>query len=1110
MTGPISDTFSLTAQLPSGTTVVEASAGTGKTFAIVGLAARHIAEGLPIDQLLLVTFSRVATAELRERLRDRLAGLVGVGDKAMGGQTRSDTDELARSLASGDAATVALRRDRIRRALSDFDSATVCTTHTFCSRMLDGLGVAGERERGLTLVEEVDDLVDDVAGDVYLKWYSGSQRPPFPFRHASPIARAAVRQPHAIVAPTDAAAGSEPAERVRFVAAVRREVLRRKRMSRIRDYDELQSMLAAVIADPVHGEAACRRIRARYSVVLVDEFQDTDPMQWDILRRCFHGHTTLILVGDPKQSIYKFRGAEVLSYLDAAGAADSRQALGVNWRSDSGLVAALHHLYGGAQLGHRQITVGRVHAAQQDPRIPALTPLRVRYLRRAGHGPLSDSGFPAVAALREAVAADVADDIARLLHDPPEHTDGAAVRPVRPSDVAVLVRTRSTIDLVQSALAARGIASVVGAGNSVFATDSARDWFHLLRAVEQPTRSDRLALVAVGPLIGRTPAELDADTDEVLAQTADLVIELAEILVRAGFAAMYETLCARTDLQARILSTRDGERTMTDIAHLAGLCNRHAVDASAGITLLLRWFLDRLADPRVGDQSEQSRRLDRDAQAVTIMTVHGSKGLEFPIVYVPFGWDAARNPYPATLDLHDGQGRRVIDVGGSEHPDFRRNQNTADAEDAGEELRLFYVAVTRARSHVVAWWAPGHSTAAGPLTRLMFGRAAGGHGLDDPARRGRVPADTELDAAMHDWARSAGGLISVEPAGVIPPIDVDLTTPSQGRRDLQAARWDGTVDHSWRRTSYSAIVGDHHIPAAAVVAEPERFTVDEPDDPDDTGLITSTSQPAPAAAESLMNGLPGGAAFGTVVHEALERIDPAAADLDAEVLTACTHAVTASGLTLDLAQLATAISAVVHTPLSGPDDPDDLELVDLAAITRRDRLAEMEFEFPLAPRAQASALSGIAAVLTEHLPADDLLAGYPDDLRSLPPTDLAGFLTGSIDAVLRVGQRHLVIDYKTNRLGAGDLTVEHYTPAAMAAEMRRSHYPLQALLYSVAVHRFLRWRLAGYRPDTHLGPIKYLFVRAMIGPETPSGRGVFSWSLPPAAVVAVSDLLGGM
>ncbi|MFI9503001.1 UvrD-helicase domain-containing protein [Nocardia sp. NPDC052566] len=1145
------DRFDPIGPLPVGTTVLEASAGTGKTHAIVGLAVRYVAEaGIDVSQLLLVTFSRAATQELRERTRDRFVAVAGALADPVG--ARAHADELIRHLAEADSDEVALRRGRLLTALSDFDAGTIATTHSFCQRMLDELGLAGEHDPGSRMVETVDDLVGTVADDLYLNRYARAE-PPFSLKEAHTLGLAAVRDRHARLVPEgDGLAG----QRVSFAAAVRAETERRKRLAGLRDFDDLLVLLHDVLADPRHGALACRRIRDRYRVALVDEFQDTDPLQWDILRRAFHGHTTLVLVGDPKQAIYAFRGAEVLSYLDAVAHADTRSELTTNWRSDAGLLAALDHLHGGAALGHKDITVYPVAATRPWTRLSGpddlITPLRLRCLPRTGAGPLNKSGFPAVGRVRAKAADDLAADIVRLLesgvlletgaasdgavlepeampgtdpglvHDgltagvaesaratetarPAERTGapGNAQRLIGPGDIAVLVRTRSQIDVVRAALDRVGVASVLAGGTSVFGTSSATDWLWLLRALEQPHRSDRVRLAACTPLLGVTAVDIDSGGADLVGRISAQLRDAARLFARAGFAAVFEKLSAEANLAERLLSIENGERQLTDLRHIAQLLDQVALAESLGLTALTRWLADRVRDPASGSVADRSRRLDRDAAAVQIATVHASKGLEFPIVYLPFAWDSAKNPYPQTLLFHGDDGARVLDVGGQDAPGYAERKLRSESEEAGEELRLLYVALTRAKCQIVAWWAPAITTAASPLHRMILGRPDGG---DAVPPRASVPADAVAAELLSAWGASAPAAISVRAVAGTDDVSIERVRAEPVTGELAAARFTRIMDHEWRRTSYSALTASAHDSFVADSEPEDRGRADEPE----TAALTDIDLVPVQAAPSLMNTLPYGAEFGTVVHGVFERIDLDAADLDAEVRIRCREATEELMPEADPAVLATALLAVLRTPL---------DFGCLADMARRDQLDELEFELPLAggdvAGAHASTLRQIAELLRLHLPADDDLRGYADLLAALDDTALRGYLTGSIDAVLRItdpstgDQRFVIVDYKTNRLGTGDLTVDHYTRPRMAEEMLRSHYPLQALLYSVALHRYLRWRLPTYDPGRHLGGCQYLFVRGMIGPETPTGVGSFDWNPPAALVVALSSLLAG-
>ncbi|MFW0785045.1 UvrD-helicase domain-containing protein [Gordonia sp. CPCC 206044] len=1102
------DAFDITAPLPHGTTVLEASAGTGKTYAIVGLAARFIADGVPIDKLLLVTFSRAATAELRERMRERVRDLVA----ALGAASAHATDDpLVRHLGTGTVEEVSRRRERLTRALSDFDASTIATTHTFCNRMLEALGFLGERDLFYEIVEDVDDLVDEASLDLYLRGYAGVDDPDITPADATAIARDAVRQPAAVLAPSsgpDGVAARVAQRRVRFASRVREIVEERKRLSRLRTYDDLQMILYRIVTDPAIGEDACARIRAAFEAVLVDEFQDTDPQQWEIVRRCFHTHRTLVLVGDPKQSIYGFRGAEVLSYLQAVAHADALRVLGINRRSDGDLVKALGRLFDGAELGDPKIVVHDVDAARPGSRLNGLPPVRLRAFPRRAFPVTGRSGFATVGAVRDRVIADVAADIAGLLGSGTLIETEAGQRPVEPGDIAILVTLNKTIEPLQRHLQQHGVAAVIGSGASVFQTAAARHWLAVLRAIEQPARTDLVRMAALSPLIGWTPERLGTDDGSDITELAAALQGFGRVFADGGFAAMSQRLMSRLSVAERVLATPDGERALTDLIQVSALCNAEVMTSDCGMSSLGEWLADRIAGgARSHRHEDQTRRLDRDTQAVQIMTVHRSKGLQFPIVYVPFAWDGTRNSNRATFTYHD-DGRRCLDVGGKEAPGYRSRWSVCESESAGEELRLLYVALTRAQTQVVLWWAPAYHTRNSAVHRLLFGRTTGSPVVPETFD---VPDDDTIAKVL--WGHeTADGHVRVEPAGDAQGGEVAPSAADGGYGPLDVARFDRVIDQSWRRTSYSAIIagaGHGHTPVLATGSEvAEGLVADEPVDGDATDgpAVGEESETLPGT-PSLMNGMPFGAAFGTLVHETLEYVDTDAPDITEHVRELCLESIGRRMIDVDVDRLTAALVAVLTTPLG---------FGDLWGIPPRDRLAEMEFEFPLASSGSGAAASeravtmaAVADLMDRHLSADDPLADFSARLRELPPQRFTGFLTGSIDSVLRTPDgRFVVVDYKTNRLRAGDLSAEDFGPEAMAGEMMSANYPLQALLYSVALHRYLRWRLPGYQVAEHLGPVQYHFVRGMVGPSTPPGCGVFEWPIPPGLVEDLSDLLG--
>jgi exodeoxyribonuclease V beta subunit len=1117
-------TFDLCGALPQGTTVLEASAGTGKTYTIAGLAARYLAEGVArIDELMLVTFGRAATVELRERVRERLVeSAAGLADPEA---ARRSPDDLLRHLATGTDAEVAQRHRRLATAVASFDAATIATTHGFCHQMLAGLGIAADVDHDVTFAEATGDLVTEVVTDLYVADYGrpDSPEPPIDFPTATQVAADAVGDPAARLEPADAGDETVAGTRHRLAERARQAVARRKRAMRVMDYDDLLVHLRDALLDPDTGEDACARIRTRFRIVLVDEFQDTDPVQWEILERAFHGHCTLVLIGDPKQAIYAFRGADVVTYLLATETASAKATLGMNWRSDRPLVEALRHVMGDVALGDPRILVHQVSAAQGDRTLsgaPVDVPLRIRVVPRAELGVDAKKPIP-VKQVRPFVASDVAADIVRLLSSDAEVVDGGARRPVEPADVAVLVQRNEDGRTVRDALAEVDVPVVLHATTSVFGSRAAREWATLLAALEQPNRNGLVRTAALTDFVGWSAERLATAGDEALDELSGRLRTWAEVLTDRGVAALLETVVATCGLTERVLAREDGERDLTDLRHVGQALHETAGEGHGGVATLVEWLRHRIAEAKGDVDEERSRRLESDAKAVQILTVHRSKGLEFPIVYAPFLWDRYMPKSPEPLRLHDKSQARVLDVGGPTDPGYAERKALHLAEEAGESLRLAYVAMTRARCQVVTYWAPTHNTACAPLHRLLFGERTPDRVLPDSVP---VPTDAEAVERLTGIAAASGGAICVEPARAGEP--APLPPEARSYPDLVVRSFARTLDRAWARTSYSGLTAGLHDPTrgAHVLSEPEAVgTVDEPGVPAGaTGEgVAAPTVAAPTAARALvspMADLPSGAAFGTLVHGILEDLDFTAPDLREHLARACADAGSQRFLGVPAEGLADALMPSLTTPL-GPS-AEGLRLADVAAA---DRLDELGFELPLCggdtPTGEAT-VAHVAELLRRHLPEDDPLAGYADDLGAplLAARRMRGFLTGSIDLVLRVRSdgppRYLVADYKTNRLGTDEvLTAEHYRPEALARAMREAHYPLQALLYSVALHRFLRWRLPDYDPRVHLGGVLYLFLRGMCGPDTPvtagTPHGVFAWTPPPALVEDLSALLHG-
>ncbi|MDX6254101.1 MAG: exodeoxyribonuclease beta subunit [Frankiales bacterium] len=1107
----MTDSFDLAGPLPTGTTVLEASAGTGKTFTIAALVTRYVAEGVAsMDQLLVVSFSRESTRELRERVRERL---VSARDGLTSQLPIDPADEVLSRIAAVDTTEFALRRRRVEDALSSFDAATVTTTHGFCQQVLLALGTAGDLDPDAALVEDVSDLVREVADDLYLRQWGrpGADAPtvtPDAFRL---LANAAATDRTSELLPAGDTDGA-PGLRARIAAKVQEEVDKRKRRQHLIDFDDLQLRLAAVLTDPASKEAALSRLRDRYQIVLVDEFQDTDPVQWAILRDPFHGHATLVLIGDPKQAIYGFRGADVFAYLDAVATAGTVSTLPVSYRADAGLLDGLSAVFRGAALGDPRIQVlpvSAVHAGRLVTVEGHAAPVRLRVLARDGL-PQGQNGTVRTDDARVAVAADLTAEVVSMLSGGAllHPRDGSPTRPLHPGDVAVLVRTNKEAQLVSGHLRTAGVPVVVTGRTSVFSTEAADEWQLLLEALEQPHRTTRVRRLALSCFVGLTAADL-AERGDAEAETLSLRLRMwTKVLDERGVAALFEAVSLSQKLQERLLGQVGGERLLTDLRHISQALYEAALAGQLGLTTLSAWLRRRREDADRDGVVERSRRLDSDAAAVQILTVHTSKGLEFPVVLVPYAWNHWPGKEPATAVFHDEKGCRVRDVGGPGSPDWKAHVNEHKREETDDELRLTYVALTRAQSHLVLWWAPSYNTPTSPLQRLML--------HNDPSTVApttiKVPTDAVARAAFDAIAAGSNGGLAIEsiaarPAGTFAP-------PPIAQNALAAAVLARGLDLGWRRTSYSALTAAAHD-APRLGSESDVSQTEDEADLADLPSLDETVSTADEALRLTVSGwdtLGGGARFGTLVHSVLELLDhPSTDDVIREAVA---KQVARSGPPVDVGVLTDALLTALATPMG--------EVVDGAAlrdIKGSDRLPELDFELPLVggdtPTAARVLLADLVPIWRKHCPTGPL-APYADALANLEPTPLRGYLGGSIDAVFRVkGPRYVIADYKTNWLGRYDepLTAWNYRPEAMADAMIEAHYPLQAVLYNVALHRYLRWRQPGYDPDVHLGGVLYLFLRGMSGPGIAcadgSAPGVFSWRPSSGLVVAASDLLAG-
>jgi len=887
----------------------------------------------------------------------------------------------------------------------------------------------------------------------------------------------------ALLAALEALPRPAVALRLHAAAQVQARVARLKRQAGTFGFADLLQRLDQALAGP-NGERLRARITAQTPVALIDEFQDTSPLQYRIFDQLYRvadndPRTALLLIGDPKQSIYGFRGADIHSYLAARRATAGRHyVLGTNHRSTTALVNVVNHEFAQAEARAGEgAFLFRDAAAQDDP----LPFVEVAARGRAEQFQTAAGAVPALAihhdlALRGApehrqrFAALCAEQIVAWLSDGQAGfaRPGASLERLRPADIAVLVRTGTEAEAVRRALQRRGVASVyLSDKDSVFASDEARDLLYWLRAVADPLDARKARAGLATRTMGLSVDELArlAASDEAFDARSLQLRQLHSVWRMQGVLTMLRQTLHQFDLPARWLREGGGERRLTNFLHLAELLQ----DASAlldGEHALIRWLQSQREEG--GDSGdEQIVRLESDADLVKVVTVHKSKGLEYPVVCLPFAYGLREVSRQSTGFLHlaDGEGQRVLHL----HLDDAVLEQ-AEHERLREDVRLLYVALTRARH---ALWLGFAALKVGHTTQCRTHRSAAGYLLGGPAAR-----------EAGDWLLPLQDLAHAQPHIALQAVPDTVPRTLLAAHDAPAPlreqpAYAGVFERRWGIGSFSQLVrpgAQDTVPLAPTQAprpaDDERVLAAAPQP-------ASTASPAPAPTPDRPRGwtgdlfdepapvpawhrFPRGALAGNFLHEQLEWLageDFALAGdtaLAARLRRRCERA--GHGERAD--EVVQWLAAVATTPLAGVGAP-------LCALVTL--LPEMEFWLP----AQRLRAAEVDALCRAHL-----LPGH--DRPWLPERELRGMLMGFADLVFEHGGRYWVLDYKSNHLG------EHgaaYTAEALDAAMAAHRYDVQAALYLLALHRLLRARLgSAYAPAQHLGGALYFFLRGLDGP----------------------------
>lgn len=1193
-----------------GLQMIEASAGTGKTWTIAALYLRLLLErALPVEKILVVTYTNAATAELRARIRQRL--LEAQQACAAGGELVDPvlSDILTR-------VPQAHAQVLLTLALESFDLAAIHTIHGFCQRALaerafeSGLPFESElaSDDRRVLHEAVEDFwrreINSDSDPLWLGWllcqlpgpgsllsqllphfgkpYLQHVLPPLPDagaaqRYAQTFSRVQMlwqREGEAALAELMAHPGlnqtsHKPAQINAAAAAIGRWLSGEPNLAvpktaenlgarRLEDktkkghtapvhlmFAALDELIDAAIAleavftarlghlwqralqaceanvraarqrlatrsfddllldlhAALHAEGGATlaaALRQRYAAALIDEFQDTDPLQYGIFAAVFveppavaeaasvSGMSTLCaFVGDPKQAIYSFRGADLQAYLDARQQAGEPLLLDTNRRSSAALIGAVNALFAAHERPFldAELRFDPVRAPDNAPGplmlddapLPALDVWFVprteaeaapraggKYKGRFGSIPKNR----ATRAIADAVAGSIAALLTASAAGRVSLDDKGVRRQLAGQDIAVLVKSHHQGEQVHMALQALGVASVRYGQDSIFETQDALDVERILLAIAHPAREGLVRAALATRLMGMRGDRLATLDGAAWLECLEDFHRWHVLAREQGFIRMWRSWQLEADVAPRLLALPDGERLMTNLLHLSDLLATLAHDDQLGIEALAKHLADARNDERSENNSGEGRllRLESDENLVRIVTIHTSKGLEYPVTYCPFLWDGKLRENAGPLRYHDPEQAHAaaLDFGS---PALDAHKAQAEHESRAEALRLAYVALTRARQHCVLVWGAMADAETSPLAWLLHGGEAVDPGsMDDAAMR----------AHLQTWRQRCAD-IGVQDLPT--PARIAASGTSVELPALQARSWPQRGLAPWRMHSFS---GWLQSPGVSVAAS------DELPDHDETAALPPAAEVVELMKPALPSGpsFPAGADAGTCLHAMFEVVDFAAPE---PALIAAS--LEEYGFAPELQPLAIAmLDAALNTPMSETLPP-------LCQIPRGHQIREMEFMLPV----QAPDMAALATAIGPDAGADGQLATR---VRSLQPAHLGGFLKGFIDLVFMHEERYYVLDYKSNRLG---LQPEDYAPAALAVAMADALYDLQALLYSVALHLALEQRLPNYDYERHCGGSLYLFLRGMQAQQP--GSGVFAWRPSQAMVERVAACL---
>ncbi len=1117
-----------------GRRLIEASAGTGKTYSLIHIVLRLIVEEkIPIERLLLVTFTKAAAAELKMRVRDLLvrAREALEDNSGEGLQCDSTLSALLRKWRNNK-----IDPNGLRDAIDRLDDASIFTIHGFCQRMLEEnkfsssesfdfeIGddtdlreevieeflrekltlIDNDELKGILLEKEPwDEILKTLTGTpddadirlfddlLYVDNKTGKHN-----KEETPEQIEIEKQFRAILQ--------------NFIESAPQELKRRKRSAGIRSFNDLLLDMYRELGN----EAFVSRVQNRFDGVLIDEFQDTDPIQYAIFRRLFlmqdSRAKSVFFVGDPKQSIYRFRDADINTYLAAQKDIGEINELTENFRSCPSLLESINHFFTRSAspfldsgMGYSTITAGAGKGPLLIKDKETFKPLSTFEIWTKTETKLIPE------ADRAQQAELTASEVAALLSG---NVYKSETERLKPGDIAILVRNKTYVDLIKNALAKRGIRILFQDESNVFCTEEAKEMLRIIEALESPQNVNALRQARATRLMGETinsiiPEGFEKDSEErtddkAALKARELIEEAAAIWARRGVSAALTKIMRECRTQIRLLPVIDGERKLANYQHLIEIL-QDASTSLKGVSGLARWLSQQIQKP--SDDEKYHLRLDSDADLVNVMTIHKSKGLEFPVVFLLFA-NAMEPKTPGRsqkrIFRETENGRIKLTIGF--YKLYANVIKNLYHEEELENLRIAYVAMTRASQRLIL-----------PLCYYNSGKSLKGAGnayaqiLSGELKPKKKKYEEILQNFANDnlegftlrpiddqckslaWHQTVGSKKSVSKAD-----------------DTLSAAPGGSILTSWFPTSYTAIA------KGAVETTEEETLIEEKEDSDSDESISDTiaveERTQKDASELSILDFERGLESGTFLHSLFEKTDfflvkkaalgvPEAENKLNENLTRLMIPFQYHLLPYGVSDYLPVFNRLMKDVLGAKlvdksvfGTENDIRLCDLEP---NRKTPEMSFTISI-----GTPIEGREAVSAKNL--SRLLSHFDPIYHIEIENDLKlrGYLTGAIDLTFEFEGRYFVLDWKGTKLAQ---TVEGFTQERILQEINRHHYSLQYLIYLVALRRHLR--LCGIdNPDEKIAGVIYAFIRG-IRRDDENPYGVFAARVSPALIACLDE-----